>query len=69
MEDAHDVVGGDDAHFGAVETPFGEDGEDLGFSAFFRDEQHALLRFGEHDLVGGHAGFALRDFVQFNRYP
>ena len=27
------------------------------------DQQHALLRFGEHDLVGRHAGFALRNAV------
>ena len=28
---------------------------------FFDDEQHPLLRFGQHDLVRRHAGLALRD--------
>jgi len=44
-----------------VEAPFIENLQDLGFAAFFSDEQHALLRFAEHDFVGSHAGFALRD--------
>ena len=35
---------------------FAEDVEDFLLAALLRDEQHALLRFGEHDLVGGHAG-------------
>ena len=51
MRDAHDVVGGDDADLGAVEAPLGEDVEDNLLAAFFGDEEHALLRFGEHDLV------------------
>ena len=30
------------------------------------DEEHALLAFGEHDFVGGHAGFALGDEVELD---
>ena len=33
------------------------------------DQQHALLRFGEHDFVGGHAFGALGDAVEFNGQP
>jgi hypothetical protein len=40
--------------------------EDFVFAAFFGDQQHALLAFGEHDFVGGHAGFALRNEVEFD---
>ena len=32
----------------------------------FGHQQHALLAFGEHDLVGGHAGFALRNEVELD---
>ncbi len=67
MADAHDVVGGDDADLGAVEAPLCEDVEDFLFAALFGDEEHALLRFGEHDFVGGHAGFALGDEVELDR--
>ena len=35
-------------------------------AGFVGDEEHALLRFGEHDLVAGHAGFALGDAVEFD---
>ena len=40
--------------------------EDFVLAALVGDEQHALLRFGEHDLVGRHAGFALRDAVELD---
>ena len=49
-----------------VESPLVEDAEDFVLAAFFGDEEHALLRFAEHDLVGGHAGFALGDEVEFD---
>ena len=47
-----------DAH--GVEVPFLEDALDFGFAALLGDEQHALLRLRQHDLVRRHAGFALR---------
>ena len=52
-----------------VESPFLEDPKDLVFAPPLCDEQHALLRFAEHDLVGVHAAFALRDKVEFDLDP
>ena len=49
-----------------VQAPLAEDAEDFFFAALFGHEQHALLRFGEHDLVGRHAGFALRHAVEID---
>ena len=40
--------------------------EDFLFAALLGHQQHALLRFREHDLVRRHAGFALRHAVQFD---
>ena len=34
--------------------------------AFLHDDQHALLRFAEHNLVRRHAGFALRNFREID---
>ena len=66
MADAEARVGLDGADDDGVETPFGEDAEDFVFAAFGGDQQHPLLALGEHDLVGGHAGFALRDEVELD---
>ena len=44
-----------------VEIPLVENALDLGLAAALHDEQHALLRFRQHDLVGRHRGLALRD--------
>ena len=44
-----------------VEAPLIEDMEYLMLPAAFGDQQHALLRLAQHDLVGCHAGFALRN--------
>ena len=49
-----------------VEAPLFEDAQDFVFAALFGHQQHALLAFGEHDFVGGHAGFALRNEVEFD---
>ena len=55
----HAVVGHlADAH--RVQIPLLEDALDLGFAAALDDEQHPLLRLGQHDLVRRHAGLALR---------
>src|SRR5208337_4479044 len=43
-----------------------EDAKDLVFAALLPDQQHALLRLAEHDLVRSHSGFALRNTVQLN---
>ena len=49
-----------------VQAPLPEDAEDFVLAALLGHQQHALLRFGEHDLVGRHAGFALRHAVQID---
>ena len=36
----------------------------LGLALGLQHHQHALLAFGEHDLVGGHAGLAHRHLVE-----
>ena len=66
FEYAHLRVAGDLADFNRIESPLLEDAEDFFFAALLRDQQHALLRLAEHDLVGSHAGFALRDAVEFD---
>ena len=59
-------VAGDDADGNGVQSPFAEDGEHLVFAAFFGHQQHALLRFRKHDVIRGHAGFALRHQFQID---
>ena len=66
MTDAQSRFIGDHADDHAVEAPLLEDVENLVLAALFGDEQHALLAFGEHDLVGAHASFALRNQVEFD---
>ncbi len=66
LQHAQRVVRRDLAHFDRIESPFFEDAEDFIFAAFLRHQQHALLRFAEHDLVRSHAGFALRHAVEFD---
>ena len=66
MADAQARLGLDGADDDRVEAPFCEDAQHFVFAAFFGDQQHALLAFGEHDLVGAHAGFALRHEVELD---
>src|ERR1039458_6057157 len=66
FEYAHLRIGGDPADFHRIQSPLLEDAEDFLFAAFLRDQQHALLRLAEHNLVRSHAGFALRDAVEFD---
>ncbi len=54
------------ADFDRVESPLFKDAEDLIFAALLRDQQHALLRFAQHDLVGSHASLPLRNAIQFD---
>ena len=49
---------------GIREVPLVADGDHLRLAALLRDEQHALLRLGEHDLVRRHAGLAARHCVE-----
>src|ERR1035437_5948047 len=66
VADAKLAVAGDDADLGGFEAPLLEDAEDFVLAAIIGHQQHALLALGEHDLVGRHAGFALRDAVKFD---
>src|SRR6266404_2936244 len=63
---AHQAAVGDLPDDHGVESPFLEDGEYFVFAAIFGDEQHALLRFAEHDFVGRHSRFALRNFREID---
>jgi hypothetical protein len=53
-------IRGDFADPHRVEIPLVEDLLDLRFTAPLGHQQHALLRLGEHDVVGRHARLALR---------
>src|SRR5882762_2927695 len=64
--DAGNAAFGDAADDDGIESPLFEDGKDFTFAAFFGDEQHALLRFAEHDFVGRHARFALGNFGEID---
>ncbi len=66
LQHAHLAIGGDAADFDCVQSPFFEDAKHFLLAAFLRHQQHALLRFAQHDFVGSHAGFALRHKVEFD---
>src|SRR6266481_123031 len=51
---AHAVFADDLANGHRVESPLFEDTKHFLLASLFRDQQHALLRFAEHDLVRGH---------------
>ena len=59
--DSRAAVVSDLADDGRGQAPAVEDGADAGLAAPFDDGEHALLRFGEHHLVGRHAGLAAGD--------
>ncbi len=56
----------DAADFDCIQSPFFEDAKHFLLAAFLRHQQHALLRFAQHDFVSGHAGFALRHEIEFD---
>ena len=60
ISDAKQAVGGDLANVRGVQVPFVEDALDFGFASLLHHQEHPLLRFGQHDLVGRHAGLTLR---------
>ena len=53
---------------GEVEAPFAEDRLGLFLLLGLEHHEHALLAFGEHHLVGGHAGLAARHVVELERH-
>jgi len=66
MEDAQLIARGDFADFDGIESPLFKNAEDFLLAAFLRDQQHALLRLAQHELVRSHASFALGHAVEFN---
>jgi len=60
IQHAQNSVFCDFADFHRVESPLVEHVEDFPLAAAFRHQQHALLRFAQHDFVRRHPGFALR---------
>ena len=54
------------ANLRRIQAPFLEDSVDLVLPAAPRDQKHALLGLGEHDLVWRHAVLALRHGVQLD---
>ena len=63
-EDAHESVAGHFAHHGRVEVPLLEHAHHVVFAAALGHDQHALLRFAEHDLVRRHAALAHRHAIE-----
>ncbi len=66
MAHAQLAVVGHQPDFRRLEPPLAEHGVHFGLARFLGDQQHALLRFGEHQLIGRHAGFALRNAVELD---
>ena len=62
------IFGNGFAHDGKIQIPFLKDGFGFGLKLGFQHHQHALLRFREHHLVGGHIDFALRDLFQIQSH-
>ena len=68
-EKAHARLPAHDADRLDVDAPFAEDGGDLGFPPLVDDEDHPLLRFGEHQLVRRHPGLAHRNLREVELHP
>src|SRR5215467_12665021 len=65
----HEALAGSSlADDGEIESPLAEDC--LGFCFLFRLEhhEHALLALGQHHLIGAHAGFTARHFVEIKHH-
>ena len=61
LANAHQAVIRDVADVRGMKIPLVENLLDLALTAALDDQQHPLLRFGEHDFVRRHAGLALRN--------
>src|SRR5581483_9186510 len=66
LQHAHFPVIGYSTDFDRVEAPLFEYAKNLVLATLLCDQQHALLRLAEHDLVGRHAGFALGDTIELD---
>jgi hypothetical protein len=65
----HPPIGGHFTDVNRVEIPLVEDALDFALAAALDDEQHALLRFGQHDLVRRHTGLTLRHHCDIDFDP
>ena len=52
------------AHDHRIQSPLLKDADHFVLAVLVGHQQHALLAFAQHDLVGGHARFPLRHVVQ-----
>src|SRR5262249_24426993 len=70
-EHTHGVLADHSADLDCIEPPLLEHAEHFIFAALLRDQQHALLRFAQHEFVSGHSGFALGNAIHFDfqTYP
>src|ERR1700683_258830 len=59
IKNAKLTVGGDAADFDCVEPPLLKDLEHFALPSALGNQQHALLRFAEHDFIRSHSRFAL----------
>ena len=59
---------GDFADLDGVQVPLFEDGLQRGLAPRLADDEHALLAFGKHDLVGRHVGFAHGHLVEVEHH-
>src|ERR1700722_6638161 len=66
IQNAKFAVGCHAANFYRVETPFVKNFENFVLASTLGHQQHALLRFTQHDLVRSHSRFALRNSREIN---
>src|SRR5581483_4895237 len=66
LQHAHLAMVGYAANLGGIEAPFFENLENFVLPTLLGNQQHPFLRLAQHDLVRSHAGFALRNAVEFN---
>ena len=66
LQHAHGRLIDDPADGHRVQSPLLEDAEDFVLATLLGHQQHALLRLAQHDLVGRHAGLALRHQVELD---
>ena len=66
IADDHAACVRDHADLRPGQIPFVKDALHFGFVTFVDDDEHTFLRFAQHDLIGCHAGGALRYFAQLD---
>ena len=63
-EDTHGAIAGDFADYRAVQVPLLKNADDVLLAAALGDDEHSLLRLGQHDFVRSHSAFANGHFVE-----